>query len=97
MRLYEMMLKMGYPESLCRVVSGELSSEMTAARMMGYLSHYSQASEEQVVDEMLAILSDRDAWIRKKQMEENQQKWNRFLAEGFEDGEQHGHRREAHE
>ena len=87
MRLYEMMLEMGYPEPLCRVVSRELSSEMAAARMMGYLGHYTQASEEQVVDEMLAILSDRDAWIRKKQMENNQQKWNRFLAEGFEDGE----------
>ena len=87
MQLYEMMLEMGYPETLCRVVSRELSSETAAARMMGYLCHYTQASEEQVVDEMLAILSDRDAWIRKKQMESDQQKWNRFLAEGFEDGE----------
>ena len=87
MRLYEMMLEMGYPETLCKVVSKELSSELAAARMMGYLSHYTQASEEQVVDEMLAILSDRDAWIQKKQMENNQQKWNRFLAEGFGDGE----------
>lgn len=84
MRLYEMMLEMGYPEAFCKVVSGELRSDLAQARMMGYLSQYSQASQEQVADEMLAILSDRDAWIQKKQMENNQQKWNRFLAEGFD-------------
>lgn len=87
MQLYEMMLEMGYPEAFCKVVSGELRSDLAQIRMMGYLSQYSQASQEQVADEMLAILSDRDAWIKKKQMENNQQKWNRFLAEGFDDGE----------
>lgn len=87
MQLYEMMLEMGYPEAFCKVVSGELRSDLAQVRMMGYLSQYSQASQEQVADEMLAILSDRDAWIKKKQMENNQQKWNRFLAEGFDDGE----------
>lgn len=87
MQLYEMMLEMGYPEPFCKVVSRELRSDLAQVRMMGYLSQYSQASQEQVADEMLAILSDRDAWIKKKQMENNQQKWNRFLAEGFDDGE----------
>lgn len=82
-QLYSMMLEMGYEESLCAAISSQLNSDLGAARMMGYLCHYSKPSEEQVVDEMLAILSDRAAWITKKQMESTQAKWNQFLNEGF--------------
>lgn len=47
-----------------------------AARMIGYLSHYSYLPEGEVVDEMLAILSDRNAFIKKKEMEQAQAKIN---------------------
>lgn len=40
------------------------------SRMIGYLRHYIRLPEEEVVDEMLAILSDRNALIRKKETEE---------------------------
>lgn len=82
-RLYQVMKEMGYPEDLCEVVSREMRSEISETRMIGYLYHYSKPSVEQVVDEMLAIQSDRDAWIQKKQMENTQAKWNQFLNEGF--------------
>ena len=39
----------------------------TATRMLGYLYRVTSPRAEDVVDEMLAILSDRKAWIEKKQ------------------------------
>lgn len=46
--------------------------------MMGYLSHYKQLPETELVDEMLAILSDRNAIMRKKEMEHAQAKINEW-------------------
>ena len=43
---------------------------------IGYLSHYSNLPEVEIVDEMLAILSDRNAIMRKKEMELAQAKIN---------------------
>lgn len=72
MQLYQMMLDRGYPENLCDLVTRNLNTDFTAARMIGYLSHYSELPDVEVVDEMLAILSDRNAIIQKKQSEKAQ-------------------------
>lgn len=69
MQLYHMMVEKGYPENLCDLITKNLNTDFTAARMIGYLSHYSYLPELEVVDEMLAILSDRDALMRKKEAE----------------------------
>ena len=69
MQLYQMMLDRGYPENLCDLVTRNLNTDYTATRMIGYLSHYSELPDVEVVDEMLAILSDRDAMIKKKESE----------------------------
>lgn len=66
MQLYQMMLERGYPENLCDLVTRNLNTDYTATRMIGYLSHYSHLPEVEVVDEMLAILSDRNAIMRKR-------------------------------
>lgn len=70
MQLYRMMLDRGYPEPLCDLVTQNLNTDYTASRMIGYLSHYSHLPELEVVDEMLAILSDRNAFIQKKEAEQ---------------------------
>ena len=59
MQLYHMMVEKGYSEDLCNLVSRNLNTDFTAARMIGYLSHYTDLPDVEVVDEMLAILSDR--------------------------------------
>lgn len=74
MQLYRMMLDRGYPENLCDLVTRNLNTDYTATRMIGYLSHYSELPDVEVVDEMLAILSDRDAMIKKKESERAQAK-----------------------
>ena len=63
MQLYEMMLERGYSQNLCDLVTKNLNTDFTATRMIGYLSHYSYLPEVEIVDEMLAILSDRNAII----------------------------------
>lgn len=69
MQLYQMLLDRGYPEQLCDLVTRNLNTDYTATRMIGYLSHYTELPDVEIVDEMLAILSDRNAIIQKKEME----------------------------
>ena len=84
MQLYEMMLNRGYPQNLCELVTRNLNTDYTATRMIGYLSHYSYLPEVEIVDEMLSILSDRNAIIQKKEAEQAQAKMNEIYRFGFD-------------
>ena len=75
-QLYEFMVRKGYPEEFSAVVANELRTEFTAKRMMGYLSKSDVLPLEEVADEMLAILSDRDRIMQKHQTEYAQAKIN---------------------
>lgn len=83
MELYEMMLRRGYPESFCDQITRNLNTDWTAQRMIGYLSHYKKLPMEDVVDEMLAILSDRNRIMQKKEQESTNAKWNEYLNERY--------------
>ena len=72
MQLYNLMMERGYPENLCDLVTRNLNTDYTATRMIGYLSHYFDLPDVEVVDEMLAILSDRNELIKKKESEQAQ-------------------------
>lgn len=84
MQLYQMMIERGYPENLCLLITRNLNTDYTATRMIGYLSHYSSLPDVEVVDEMLAILSDRNAMIRKKEAEQAQAKINEMYRFGLD-------------
>ena len=79
MELYEMMLRRGYPEPFCDQITRNLNTDWTAQRMIGYLSHYKKLPMEEVVDEMLAILSDRNRIMQKKELESVNAKWNEYM------------------
>ena len=49
-----------------------MTTDYTITRMLGYLYRISNPRMEDVVDEMLAIFSDRDAIIQKKELEHAQ-------------------------
>ena len=83
MQLYDMLIERGYHEELCDVITKNLNTDYTAARMIGYLCQYSHLPEGEVVDEMLAILSDRNALIKKKEMEQAQAKINEIYEFGL--------------
>lgn len=66
MELYRLMERRGYPEKFCDIVTQNLNTDFTARRMIGYLSHYDHPPLEEIADEMLAILSDRNRIMQKK-------------------------------
>lgn len=84
-KLYQYMMELGYPVDLCRTVASVyMTTDFTATRMLGYLYRMSTPPRaEDLVDEMLAILSDRDAIIRKKEAEHAQMAINRLYEEGL--------------
>ena len=82
--VYEVLRAKGYEEMFCReIVFKYMTTDYTATRMLGYLYRVSQPRPEDVVDEMLAILSDRDAIIRKKESERVQAAVNKIYREGL--------------
>ena len=76
LELYIIMLKRGHPEEFCDQITRNLSTDWTVQRMIGYLSHYKKLPLEEIVDEMLAILSDRNRIMRKHELEESNARWN---------------------
>ena len=67
--LYRLLLDKGYPKELCREIAYKnMNTDYTATRMLGYLYRVTDPRIEDLIDEMLAILSDRDQIIRKKEM-----------------------------
>ena len=68
--LYKVLLTKGYPKELCAEIAYKnLNTDYTATRMLGYLYRYTEPRLEDVIDEMIAILSDREETIKKKEME----------------------------
>lgn len=83
MQLYRILLDRGYPREFAEAITLNLNTDFTATRMIGYLSHYKKLPMEEIADEMLAILSDRNRIMQKKDMERVNAAWNRHLEEGF--------------
>lgn len=83
--LYDIMLNRGYPKEFCEQITLNLNTDWTAQRMIGYLSHYKRLPMEDVVDEMLAILSDRNRIMQKHELEDSNARWNEYLNNGFDE------------
>ena len=65
--VYDALKEKGYPDDFCREIAYKhMNTDYTATRMLGYLYRISNPRPEDVVDEMLANLSDRNAIIQKK-------------------------------
>lgn len=79
MELYHILIKRGYQQEFCEQITLNLNTDWTAQRMIGYLSHYQKLPMEEVVDEMLAILSDRNRIMQKHELESVNVKWNEYL------------------
>lgn len=82
--LYKVLLDRGYPKEFCAEIAYKnMDTDYTATRMLGYLYRVSDPRIEDLVDEMLAILSDRDAIIQKKEMEHAQAVINEIYRNGL--------------
>ena len=82
--LYKVLLSKGYPKEFCAEIAYKnMNTDYTATRMLGYLYRYTNPKIEDLVDEMLAILSDREAIRQKKEMEAAQARINQIYREGL--------------
>ena len=82
--LYKLLLSKGYPKEFCADIAYKnMNTDYTATRMLGYLYRVTDPRIEDLVDEMLAILSDRDEIIRKKEMEQAQAVINDIYRNGL--------------
>ncbi len=90
--LFQVLQGKGFPENFCREIAYKrMNTDYTASRMLGYLYRYTEPRIEDVVDEMLAILSDRDTLIKKHELEQAQAKLNKIYRHGLnETDEQEG-------
>lgn len=82
--LYKILLSKGYPKELCAEIAYKnMNTDYTATRMLGYLYRISTPRIEDLIDEMLAILSDRNAIIQKKELEQAQSVINDVYQNGL--------------
>lgn len=82
--LYKVLLTRGYPKEFCAEIAYKnMNTDYTAIRMLGYLCRVSNPRIEDLVDEMLAILSDRAEIIRKKELEHAQAVMNDVYRNGL--------------
>lgn len=82
--LYRLLLERGYPKPFCAEIAYKnMNTDYTATRMIGYLYRVTNPRIEDLVDEMLAILSDRDQIIQKKEMEHAQAVLNDIYNHGL--------------
>ena len=82
--LYKILFSKGYPKELCAEIAYKnMNTDYTATRMLGYLYRISNPRIEDLIDEMLAILSDRNAIIQKKELEQAQSVINDVYQNGL--------------
>lgn len=61
--------QLGYPEEFAQVLATQLRSEAAMDRMAAYVRSARPSSPEEIADEMLAIVSERDRWVARKMSE----------------------------
>ena len=78
-RLARSAAALGYPEEFADLLAGELGSPKAIDRMASYLVLVRPGSLELIVDEMLAILSEIEAWREKKENRTAQADYSAWL------------------
>ena len=82
--LYKVLLSKGYPKEFCAEIAYKhKNTDYTATRMLGYLYRITNPRIEDLGDEMLAILSDRQQIIQKKELEQAQAVINDMYKNGL--------------
>ncbi len=81
--LVDAIRQLGFPAELGQQIARQLGSPKAMDRMLAYLYNVKPRTAELIVDEMLAICSDVDAWHNKKAAEEANAKCNQLLYYGL--------------
>lgn len=84
-RLVAEIKKLGFREDLGNAVAKNLGSPKAMERMISYLVNVKPRKEELLIDEMLAICSEIEAWKEKKASQEANARYNEMLLNGPEE------------
>ncbi len=82
--LVQAVTALGFLPELGEAIARHLGSPKAMERMIAYLRYVEPKSEELIVDEMLAIRSEVDAWREKKASQEANARYNEMLYYGLE-------------
>ena len=82
LKVYNVMLYLGYPEPFALLIAREMATEYTANRIIAYFGRAGKPPLEEVADEMLAIKAEIDAWREKKEAMEAQASYSARLFYG---------------
>ena len=84
-RLVKEIRLLDFPEELGYEVAKNLGSPKAMNRMVSYLQAVKPKKAELIVDEMLSIMSEIQAWREKKESEKANAKYNEFLNTDYSD------------
>ena len=84
-RLVAEIKKLGFREDLGYAVAKNLGSPKAMERMISYLVNVKPRKEELLIDEMLAICSEIEAWKERKASQEANARYNEMLLNGQEE------------
>ena len=70
---------LGYPEEFADLLAKQLGSPKAIDRLASYIRQAHPDSMEMIIDEMLAIRSEIEAWKEKKENREVQEGYSRWL------------------
>ena len=86
--LVSVIAELGFPAELGDAIARHLGSPKAIDRMAAYLQYEKPASDTVIVDEMLAIRAEIDAWREKKASQEANASYNELLWYGLEEEEE---------
>ena len=91
-QLAKAVASLGYPDEFADLLARQLGSPGAIDRMTSYLYKARPGSVEMIVDEMLSICAEIDAWREKKENREAQARYSSWLAsaerlQNLEEGE----------
>ena len=84
-RLVAEIKKLGFREDLGYAVAKNLGSPKAMERMISYLVNVKPRKEELLIDEMLAICSEIEAWKERKASQEANARYNEMLLNGLDE------------
>ena len=87
-RLVSAVTALGYPEELGYEIAKHIGVPKGMERMISYLNYVRSNKVEMVVDEMISIRSEIDAWRDKKASQEANAAYTDMLNFGFGDDEE---------
>lgn len=86
--LYDLMLSKGYPAEFASVIAEQMHTEYTSERMIRYISRSGLLPPEEVADEMISILAERDRLVQKHIAEHAQSKINELYRQPLSEDDQ---------